>query len=167
MTEVAGPVGVELRGVRLCPLTEAEVVARVREGWGAGRGGSIVTANVDIVRAVTADPELAELTANASLVVADGIPLLWAARLAGDELPERVAGSSLVFSLSEAAAADGRSVFLLGGDPGVPEAASDALQSRFPGLRVAGTSAPPFGFEKTGHGMDEVVRGVASLDHSR
>ena len=34
MTEVAGPVGVELRGVRLCPLTEAEVVARVREGWG-------------------------------------------------------------------------------------------------------------------------------------
>jgi len=148
--------------VRLCPLTEAEVVARVREGWGAGRGGSIVTANVDIVRAVTADPELAELTANASLVVADGIPLLWAARLAGDELPERVAGSSLVFSLSEAAAADDRSVFLLGGDPGVPEAAADALQSRFPGLRVAGTSAPPFGFEKTGHGMDEVVRGVAS-----
>lgn len=162
MTVVDSPARLDIGGVGLCSLSEAEVVARVRAEWRAVRGGTIVTANVDIVRAVARDPSLAELVANASLVVADGMPLVWAARLMGTKLPERVPGSSLVFSLSEAAAADGRSVFLLGGDPGVPEAAAAVLQTRFPGLRVAGTAAPPRGFEETDHGMDEVVRAVVA-----
>lgn len=153
---------VEVGGVELTAITEAAVVARVRAQWRAGCGGMIVTANVDILRAVARDRSLGTLVAHASLVVADGMPLLWAARLRGEELPERVAGSSLVFSLSEAAAADGRSIFLLGGEPGVPEAAGRALQSRFPGLRVAGTAAPPLGFEQTEHGMSELVRTVAA-----
>lgn len=150
----------DVGGVGLCRLSEAAVVALVREEWRAHRGGTIVTANVDIVRASARDRSLAELVANASLVVADGMPLVWAARLMGEKLPERVAGSSLVFSLSEAAAADGRSVFLLGGDPGVPEAAAGVLQGLFPGLRIAGTAAPPMGFEQTAHGVDEVVKAV-------
>ncbi len=162
MTVVDYRARLEVGGVSLCPLAEADVVARVREEWRGGRGGTIVTANVDIVRAVARDRSLAELLTGASLVVADGMPLVWAARLMGEELPERVTGSSLVFSLSEAAAADGRSIFLLGGDPGIPEEAGRALRSRFPGLQVAGTAAPPFGFEQTEHGMDEVVRAVVA-----
>lgn len=162
MTVLNSPARLDIGGVGLCPLREAEVVARVREEWRAGRGGTIVTANVEIVRAAARNRSLAELVANASLVVADGMPLVWAARLTGEKLPERVAGSSLVFSLSEAAAADGRSVFLLGGDPGVPEAAAGTLQGRFRGLRVVGTAAPPWGFEKTEHGMDEVVNAVVA-----
>ena len=151
---------VEVGGVGLCPLTAAQVVAAVRDRW--EEGGTIVTANVDIVRAASRDGELAELVNGAPLVVADGMPLVWAARLAGSEIPERVTGSSLVFSLSQAAAVDGRSVFLLGGDPGVPDAAGRALQARFPGLRVAGAAAPPFGFENTAQGMAEVVHAVTA-----
>lgn len=162
MTVVDYPARLDVGGVGLYPLTEADVVATVRAQWQAGHGGTIVTANVDIVRAVARDPSLAELVADASIVVADGMPLVWAARLMGEELPERVAGSSLVSSLSEAAAADGRSIFLLGGDPGVPEAAGRELQARFPGLRVAGTAAPPFGFEETEHAMADLVRTVAA-----
>jgi N-acetylglucosaminyldiphosphoundecaprenol N-acetyl-beta-D-mannosaminyltransferase len=134
----------------------------VRERWRHGQGGDIVTANVDIVRAASRDAELAELVAGASLVVPDGVPLVWAARLSGHTLPERVAGSALVFSLAEAAAADGRSIFLLGGDPGVPEAAARVLQSRYPGLRVTGTLSPPFGFDTTEDGMAQVVRAVVT-----
>lgn len=151
---------VEVGGVGLCPLTAAQVVAAVRNRW--EEGGTIVTANVDIVRAASRDGELAELVNGAPLVVADGMPLVWAARLAGSEIPERVTGSSLVFSLAEAASVDGRSVFLLGGDPGVPDAAGRALQARFPGLRVAGAAAPPFGFENTAQGMAEVVHAVTA-----
>ncbi|MGH3828013.1 MAG: WecB/TagA/CpsF family glycosyltransferase [Pseudonocardiaceae bacterium] len=163
MTVVDPPVFRVFGGVvTLCSLSAAEVVARVREQWRAGRGGTIFTANVDTVRAAARDRRLADLVANASLVVADGMPLVWAARLLGHPLPERVTGSSLVFSLSEAAAADGRSIFLLGGDPGVPEAAAEVLRGRFPGLRVAGTSAPPRGFEETERGMAEVIRAVVA-----
>ncbi|MGH3897233.1 MAG: WecB/TagA/CpsF family glycosyltransferase [Pseudonocardiaceae bacterium] len=162
MMFVDTPVQLEVGGVGLCALTERDVVARVREQWRAGQGGSIVTANVDIIRAASRDADLRELVTSASMVVPDGAPLVWAARLMRRRLPERVTGSSLVFSLAEAAAVDGRSIFLLGGDPGVPEAAARVLQSRYPGLRVAGTLAPPFGFDTTEDGMDHVVRAVTA-----
>ncbi|MFF4194389.1 WecB/TagA/CpsF family glycosyltransferase [Nonomuraea sp. NPDC001831] len=141
-------------------LTETEVAGLVTQGWRDGRGGSIVTANVDIVRAATRDPGLAALVAEAELVVADGMPVVWAARLAGLALPDRVTGASLVFTLSESAAREGRSVFLLGGEPGVARTAGEVLAGRFPGLRVAGSSSPPFGFEREPGGMEEVVAEV-------
>ena len=110
-------------------LTEREVVDTVRESWAAGQGGSVIPVNVDVARAVKRQPDLAELLTAGSIVVADGMPLLWATRAAGQVLPERVAGSALLFSLSAAAAADGRSVFLLGGAEGVPEKAAEALSA--------------------------------------
>ena len=143
-------------------LTEQEVVDRIREAWAAGRGGSVIPVNVDVARTVKHQPDLAELLAAGSIVVADGMPLLWAARAAGQVLPERVAGSSLLFSLSEAAAADGRSVFLLGGAEGVPEKAAEALSARSPDLRVAGAQSPPFGFDQSPEGVQRAVAAVAA-----
>lgn len=127
-------------------VREPDVVAHVVEGWRHGEGGAIVTANVDIVRAATRDPALGALVAESEVVVADGMPVVWAGRLAGVPVPERVTGASLVFTLCEAAAREGRSVYLLGGNPGIPEKAAGVLCERYPGLRVAGTDSPPFGF---------------------
>src|SRR3989440_1475277 len=133
---------VELAGVAFHPLTEADAVAQVRAGLVRGEGGRILTPNVDILRQAPA-----EYAADATLVVADGMPLVWASRLAGTPLPERVAGSSLVWSLSRALAVDGRSAFLLGGAPPSGWArAADALRATCPALRVAGLS-PAFGFD--------------------
>jgi N-acetylglucosaminyldiphosphoundecaprenol N-acetyl-beta-D-mannosaminyltransferase len=143
-------------------LTEREVVDTVREGWAAGRGGSIIPVNVDVARTVNRQPRLAEFLNAGSLVVADGMPLLWVARASGQALPERVTGSTLLFSLSEAAAADGRSVFLLGGAAGVPEQAAEALSARFPDLRVAGADSPPFGFDKTDDGVRRTIATVTA-----
>jgi N-acetylglucosaminyldiphosphoundecaprenol N-acetyl-beta-D-mannosaminyltransferase len=74
-------------------------------------------------------------------VVADGMPLVWAAR---GRLPQRVAGSDLVPALCERAAERGHRVFLLGAAPGVAEAAADVLRARHPALNIVGTAAPPF-----------------------
>ncbi|MEU7532176.1 WecB/TagA/CpsF family glycosyltransferase [Saccharothrix sp. NPDC042600] len=87
------------------------------------------------------------LVASSEVVVADGMPVVWAGRLAGVSVPERVTGASLVFTLAEAAAGAGRSVYLLGGNPGVPEKAARVLGERFAGLKVVGTDSPPFGFD--------------------
>lgn len=143
-------------------LTESQVVRVVCEAWASGRGGSIIPVNIDVARAAAREPALAELVAAGSLVVADGMPLLWAARVAGDVLPERVTGSSLVFSLSAAAAAEQRSVFLFGGAEGVPEGAAQALVAQSASLRIAGTDAPPFGFDKTAQGVRQAVAAVAA-----
>jgi N-acetylglucosaminyldiphosphoundecaprenol N-acetyl-beta-D-mannosaminyltransferase len=146
-----------IAGVEFDALTEEQVVARVMEGLRIGRGGWIVTPNVDICRRVGRDPGALALIGRASIVVADGMPLVWASRLGDKPLPERVTGASLIFSLSAAAAAGGRSVYLLGGEPGVPDKAAAELVSRSPGLRVAGTEAPPPGF-----GLDLVRERLAA-----
>ncbi len=72
---------------------------------------------------------------------------MWASRLQGTPLPERVTGSNLISSLSAGAAARGRSIYLLGGAPGTAEAAKKVLQARQPALRIVGTHCPPMGFE--------------------
>jgi exopolysaccharide biosynthesis WecB/TagA/CpsF family protein len=141
-------------------LTERQVVESVRKAWADGRGGSIITVNIDVARLAARRHDLADLIARGSLVVADGMPIVWAGRVSGQAVPERVTGSSLVFSLSAAAAADGRSVFLLGGADGVPEKAATTLQQRAPGLRVAGAYSPPFGFDSS---PDEVRRTVGMV----
>jgi N-acetylglucosaminyldiphosphoundecaprenol N-acetyl-beta-D-mannosaminyltransferase len=129
-------------------LSEEQVVAHIVAESNDGQGGWVATPNIEICRQVRRDPTARALINNASLVVPDGMPLLWAARLLGDRLPERVTGSSLIYTLSAAAAANGRTVYLLGGAPGVPQRAADELTRRYPGLRVVGADSPPWGFDR-------------------
>jgi N-acetylglucosaminyldiphosphoundecaprenol N-acetyl-beta-D-mannosaminyltransferase len=151
-----------LAGLGFDRLTERQVINHVLGALSRGRGGWITTPNIDICQAAQRDPSLAELLGTASLVVPDGMPLLWAARLRGDQLPERVTGSSLIFSLSAAAARAGRSVYLLGGSPGVPELAAGRLRQRYPDLIVAGCYAPPWGFERSRESVLAVRRRLAA-----
>lgn len=135
-------------GLDFDALSEEQVLARIIADLGDGRGGRVATPNIDICRRVMKDPVARDLISTSSLVVADGMPLIWATRLLGSDLPERVTGSSLIFTLSEAAAANGKSIYLLGGEPGVPEQAAAELTRRYPGLVVAGVDAPPVGFDR-------------------
>ncbi|HYN95923.1 MAG TPA: WecB/TagA/CpsF family glycosyltransferase, partial [Pilimelia sp.] len=104
--------------------TEGEVVATVRKALDRGAGGRIITPNVDILRQARTDAAVRAYLAAADFVVADGMPLVWASRLAGTPLPERVCGSSLIWSLAQGLGVDGRSIYVLGGEPApVPHAA--------------------------------------------
>jgi len=125
--------------------TRAQVVDAVFAALSRGEGGSVVTANLDFVQRAAEEPELAALYGRATLRVADGMPVLWLARLAGEPLPERVAGSDLVWSFAERAAREGRSLFLLGGSNGAAEAAKRVLNARFPALRIVGAVSPLVG----------------------
>jgi N-acetylglucosaminyldiphosphoundecaprenol N-acetyl-beta-D-mannosaminyltransferase len=151
-----------LAGFDFDRLTEAQVVDHIIGAAEQGRGGWVVTPNIDICRILMRDPAQRGLVAAASLRVPDGVPLLWAARLRGEPLVERVAGASLIFSLTEAAARHGRSIYLLGGKPGVPERAGERLRRQYPGLVVAGADSPPYGFETTAEGVDRVQRRLAA-----
>jgi N-acetylglucosaminyldiphosphoundecaprenol N-acetyl-beta-D-mannosaminyltransferase len=140
---------VSLDGAPVHLITEDRVVRVVRRALARGQGGRIVTPNLDIVRQARHDPEIREFLDDATLVVADGMPLVWASRLAGSPLPERVTGASLIWSLSAGLAADHRSIFVLGGDDQqVATSAAAKLGSRYAGLRVAGSLAPEYGFDR-------------------
>lgn len=139
---------VRLRGVNLHAITEAGCIQHILRSLDRGYGGVVVTPNLDHLRRCLKDVRFGALVTEADLVVADGMPLIWASRLQGTPLPERVAGSDLISSLSAAAAERDRSVYLLGGDPGTAEGAAQVLRQRHPNLKIAGTHCPPMGFEQ-------------------
>jgi N-acetylglucosaminyldiphosphoundecaprenol N-acetyl-beta-D-mannosaminyltransferase len=126
----------------------------------SGRGGWIATPNLDFVRRASRDGRLADLLRTADISVADGAPVVWATRIAGAPVPGRVTGADLLWSLSAGAAAEGRSVYLLGGEPGVPDRAGAALQAAYPGLKVAGAYSPPLGFEHDAEELQRCLRGL-------
>ena len=156
----ARPARIELSGVRFDPFTELALVQHMSASMDAGRGGWIVTSNLDHLRRAQRDASFQRMLRDADVVVADGMPVVWASRVQGTPLPQRVAGSSLVSTLAEAAAARGRSIYMLGGAPGAAEGAAETLQRRYPGLRIAGIACPPIGFENDAEAMDELRRSV-------
>ncbi|MFC7480058.1 WecB/TagA/CpsF family glycosyltransferase [Luedemannella flava] len=153
---------VNLYGVQFDAVTEGDVIAMVRADLSQGRGGRIITPNVDILRRAAKEPEARAHIEASTVVVADGTPLIWAARLAGKALPARVPGSDLIWSLNEAAALDGRSVYLLGGEPGTAEIAVEVLRRRFAGIRIAGHMSPPFGFDTRPEEYAQICADVAA-----
>jgi N-acetylglucosaminyldiphosphoundecaprenol N-acetyl-beta-D-mannosaminyltransferase len=135
-------------GVRFAAVNEAQAVQAIIGAAKAKRGHWTITANLDHLRRYRHEPIARELVDEADMVVADGTPLVWASRLAGVPLPERVAGSNMIWSVCEAASRCHMSVFLLGGDQGVAERAARVLLERYAGLEIVGTLCPPVGFEK-------------------
>jgi N-acetylglucosaminyldiphosphoundecaprenol N-acetyl-beta-D-mannosaminyltransferase len=122
----------------------------------AGRPSFIITANVHYAMLTAERPDLRAINDQAAFIVADGAPLVWASRLGPARLPERVAGSDLIYDLCERAARLGRGVYLLGGADGIADEAARRLQALYPGLRIVGTACPsPATLE--GPGVREVI----------
>jgi N-acetylglucosaminyldiphosphoundecaprenol N-acetyl-beta-D-mannosaminyltransferase len=135
---------VALLGVPFDNVTIAQALDRIEEMIAARQPRYVVTANVDFCIQALEDVELRRILFDADLVLCDGTPLLWASRLFGNPLPERVAGADLVPLLLERAANKGYRVFFLGGSPQVAERAMERLQAQYPHLVIAGQYAPPF-----------------------
>jgi N-acetylglucosaminyldiphosphoundecaprenol N-acetyl-beta-D-mannosaminyltransferase len=156
------PARVPLMGIRLDCVTEKQVTDHVIASIRAGIGGWIATPNVDHLRIISERPELRRIVNEANFRVADGMPLVWASRLQGTPLPERITGAGLTLSLATAAAKAGASIFLLGGDPGDAEAAAVVLRRINPNLRIAGIICPPAGFEQDQLQMTEIGNALHS-----
>ncbi len=132
----------ELLGMPLARVDEDAMLDHLFGELGAGRGGWLITANLDFLRRFYKEPHMRALYAQADVMVADGMPLVWASRLQGEPLPERVAGSALIYRFADRAALEGRRIYLLGGEPGAGQGAAAALCARAPGLQICGYSAP-------------------------
>ena len=131
-----------LYGMSLACTDRVGVLNHMFAALAAGGGGWLITANLDFLRRYVIDADARALYDAADLRVADGMPLVWAARLQGDPLPERVAGASLVWLIAERAAAEGRSLYLLGGDGDASARSRRGLTERWPGLKILGASSP-------------------------
>ncbi len=154
---------VPLFGIKIDPLT-LEQAARTVLQWSARpftHCRFVVTPNVDHLVMLRESGLLREVYADAHLVLADGWPVVTAARLLGKPLPERVAGSDLVPRLFQLAATPLR-VFLLGAMPGVADKAKQRIETRWPNMHVVGTFSPPLGFEKDAAQCEAILDRIAA-----
>lgn len=152
-------VRVQIDGVSVDAMRRDDVATFITERAAAGEGGLVVTVNVDHLKQLASGGPLTAAYENASLVLPDGQPIVWAARIQGEPLPERVAGSDLLWALSGAAAVAGAPVGLIGGGEGSAEATASELRERYPDLSVPVAAGPHVSDEPT----DADVDAVASL----
>jgi len=100
---------------------------------------TIFTPNPEMMMLARRDSQFMEILNSGNLVVPDGIGIVYASRLTKNKIRKRVPGIDLVAAVFEQIKNSEHSVFFLGAAPGVAQAAADAAQTRFPGLRIAGT----------------------------
>ena len=122
----------------------AGAIERIDRMIQSRRPGYAITANLNYAMLNHRHGDMPAITRGASLIMADGQPIVWRSRLTGKPLPERVAGSELIFRLAETAAEKSWRVFLLGGEPGIARRCGEILADRYAGLQIVGTECPPF-----------------------
>lgn len=118
----------------------------------------VVTPNVDHILRLEDDKEFAEIYENASLRLTDGMPLVWISKMKHTPIKEKVSGSDMFPRVCELAAKKGYSVFLLGAAEGIAAKAAQNLQNKFPGLKIAGTYSPSYGFEKKEKEVNKIIK---------
>jgi N-acetylglucosaminyldiphosphoundecaprenol N-acetyl-beta-D-mannosaminyltransferase len=146
-------------GLPFAPLTRAQALEAVVNLVEAGQPSFFITANTHYAMLTKESPDLRAINTRAVFVLADGAPLVWASRWKKAPLPERVAGSDLIFDLCGEAARCGYRVFLLGGAEGVADEAARRLAQHHPGLKVVGTESPPYR-DLTSEEQDELIRRI-------
>ena len=134
--------GAMVWGLPLTPLTRQQAVARVEALIVARRPSYFITANTHYAMLTSEVKELEPINHAAAFILADGAPLVFASRQTTNPVPERVAGSDLIYDLCAQAAERGFRVYLLGGPPGIAAEAARKLVATYPGLQVAGTICP-------------------------
>ncbi len=139
---------VEILGVQIDNLSWDQALERIREMMRSGEPHQVITPAIEQVMLARRDAEFRRVLADADLVVADGMQVVFASRLHKTPLKARITGVDLVPAICRIAVEEDASVFFFGGEEGIAQEAAQCLHKENPGLRVAGTYFPPFGFEK-------------------
>ncbi|HWI55957.1 MAG TPA: WecB/TagA/CpsF family glycosyltransferase [Bacillota bacterium] len=135
---------IAILGVPLDNVTTAEAIEFIEQMVASREPHYLVTANVDFLVQAREDVELRRILFDAHLVLCDGTPLVWASRLLGNPLPERVAGADLVPLLIRVAARRQYRLFLLGASEESASRAVAKLCATYPELLIVGHYSPPF-----------------------
>ncbi|MFA5499521.1 MAG: WecB/TagA/CpsF family glycosyltransferase [Candidatus Omnitrophota bacterium] len=121
----------------------------------------VVTPNVDVIVQLQKDQQFKKIYSEASLVLADGLPLLWAAKLFGRPIKEKISGSDLFIRLCEVSSIKGYKLFFLGGREGSALKAAERLKNKFPKIKISGIYCPPIGFQSDRIESEKIAKMVS------
>ena len=139
-----------------------EAIQAIEDMIASEKKSYIVAINVDVVMKIENDSYLKEITDRADMVLVDGKPLEWIAKWHKRPIKAKISGSDLVPILCKRAAEKGYSIFIIGGKEGIAEKAQQNLERDLPGIRIVGTYAPAFGFEKDEKELNRINEMISS-----
>jgi N-acetylglucosaminyldiphosphoundecaprenol N-acetyl-beta-D-mannosaminyltransferase len=137
---------INFAGIKIDNFSMVEVKEKITEIIEKEKKTYIVTPNAAHIVLLQKDKEFYEIYKNAELVLADGISIVWASKILGTTLKERVTGADLFREICEIANRMGKSIFILGGVNESEKIAENKLKKMYPDMKVYSYS-PPFGFE--------------------
>lgn len=130
---------IDIRGVMFDNVTLQQAVQRVLGFLDGEQAKIVVTPNSEIVQMCLEDPEVMTVVRQADLTIPDGIGVVYASKILGTPLKQKVAGFDLAGALLPYLAEQGKRLYLLGGAPGVAEQAAARMQQKYPSLIICGT----------------------------
>lgn len=137
----------------------ATLGAAVSERWRQGEGFALATLNLDHLVKLRRDPAFRMAYHAMDFVTADGNPIVWLSRLAGQPV-SLLPGSDILMPLLHMAGAKAHGVAFLGSSTEALTRAEEALTRQVPGLQVVARIAPPMGFDPTGDEAEQMLRDV-------
>ena len=134
--------GMRVLGVPVDGITYAQWIELIGQ-WinEATSARHVCTVNPEFIMIARNDPVFFQILRRADLCVPDGVGLLWASRILGSPIPQRVTGSDGVPLIARHAAERGWRIFLLGAAEGIAAEAAGVLNRRHPALQIAGCYA--------------------------
>jgi N-acetylglucosaminyldiphosphoundecaprenol N-acetyl-beta-D-mannosaminyltransferase len=150
-------------GCPLDPLTLAEAVEAVDRAIATGGPCRHTALNAAKLVRLQHDAVLAQAVAGSELVTADGQSVVWAARLLGQRVPERVTGIDLMAALLRRAEEAGHGVYVLGARAEVLERALARMRELHPRLRIVGSQHGYFRPEEEGEVVERIRAAVPQL----
>lgn len=115
----------------------AEIVELARLGRRRRTTHQVATVNVDFLVRGLDDDDVLSILRRSDLCIADGMPIVWAARAFGMPVPERVAGADLVPRLIASTAQNDLVVHVFGSSPDVAARSEHLLRERYPAARFS------------------------------
>ena len=149
---------IDIRGVMFDNISFEETVDTLLSRLERGVQTSLFTPNSEIVQACIEDPTLYDIVNSGDIIIPDGIGIIKAGKILGTPfMGGKIAGIDVgeaLFSILNEKESD-NTIYLLGGKPGVAEAARDALLVKYPALKFIGCSDGYF--KKEGEENEAVI----------
>lgn len=156
-----GPGAFTIEGVRVTSPSMEQAVARIADECVGPRSFTVFTLNLDHCVKLRASRRFSRAYRRASVVTADGFPIVALGRLLGQTL-ERTTGADMVDPLCAKAAEQGLPVFLMGASDQVLQRSAATLRERHPGLVIGGLHAPGASFDPDGREASEAIRNIGA-----
>ncbi len=128
-----------LLGVSINTETLPQVKEKIKQFLNSNKQHIVVTPNPEFLVNAQKDREFKKILNSADLAIADGVGMKMAAKLYGEKV-HRITGVDFIWDLCDIAAKQNKSVFLLGGAPGVAQAASEKITKKYPTISIVGAT---------------------------